>query len=136
MEIIPSTIKLGLVFVNPMTRQQWNGDEPIYKGWKEIVKLAGVRYRNPYQTRHTFASNLLMLGANPLYVASQMGHADTTIVMRTYGKWVTAGLDDDRRQRLLQLYQRSIRSAWMSFPNLTNTPTWLCTKSASSVVYG
>jgi integrase len=36
-----------------------------------------------------------------------MGHADTTMVMRTYGKWVTAGLDDGRRQRLLRLYQQS-----------------------------
>lgn len=108
--------QLGLVFVNPMTRHQWNGDKPIYKRWKEIIKLAGVRYRNPYQTRHTFASNLLMLGANPLYVASQMGHADTTMVMRTYGKWVTAGLDDDRRQRLLQLYQQTNPKRLDEFP--------------------
>lgn len=48
-----------------------------------------------------------MLGGNPLCVASQMGHADTTIVMRTYGKWVTAGLDDEHQQRLLQLYQQT-----------------------------
>lgn len=101
-----TSAQMGLVFVNPVTRQQWNGDKPIYKRWKEIVKLAGVRYRNPYQTRHTFASSLLMLGANPLYVASQMGHADSTMVIRTYGKWVASGLDDDRRQRLLKLYQQ------------------------------
>lgn len=86
--------------------RQWNGDKPIYKRWKEIVALSGVRYRNPYQTRHSFASNLLMLGANPLYVSSQMGHADTTLVLRTYGKSVVAGLDDDRRQRLLRLYRQ------------------------------
>lgn len=98
--------EVGLVFVNPVTRCQWNGDKPIYKRWKEILALSGVRFRNPYQTRHSFASNLLMLGANPLYVASQMGHADTTLVMRTYGKWVVAGLDEDRRQRLLTLYRQ------------------------------
>lgn len=107
----------GLAFVNPATRRQWEGDKPIYKCWKEIIALAGVRYRNPYQTRHSFASNLLMLGANPLYVASQMGHADTTLVMRTYGKWITAGLDDDRRQRLLKLYRQVIRNARMNFRN-------------------
>ena len=106
----------GLVFVNPATRRQWEGDKPIYKRWKEIIALAGVRYRNPYQTRHSFASNLLMLGANPLYVASQMGHADTTLVMRTYGKWITAGLDDDRRQRLLKLYRQSNPKRADEFP--------------------
>lgn len=109
--------ELGLVFVNPATRRQWEGDKPIYKRWKTIICLAGVRYRNPYQTRHFFASNLLMLGANPLYVASQMGHADTTLVMRTYGKWFTAGLDDDRRQRLLRLYRQSNPKRADEFPN-------------------
>jgi integrase len=108
--------QVGLVFVNPVTRRQWNGDKPIYKRWKQIVALSGVRFRNPYQTRHSFASNLLMLGANPLYVASQMGHADTTMVTRTYGKWVTAGLDDDRRERLLRLYQQSNPKRQDEFP--------------------
>lgn len=108
--------EVGLVFVNPVTRRQWNGDKPIYKRWKEIIAAAGVRYRNPYQTRHTFASNLLMLGANPLYVACQMGHTDTTLVTQTYGKWVIAGLDDDRRARLLQFYRQSNPKRTDEFP--------------------
>lgn len=108
--------QIGLVFVNPVTRRQWNGSKPIYKRWKEIVTIAGVRFRNPYQTRHSFASNLLMLGANPLYVASQMGHADTTMVIRTYGKWVTAGLDDGRRERLLHFYQQTNPKRLDEFP--------------------
>lgn len=45
--------------------------------------------------------------AAPLYVATQMGHADTTMVMRTYGKWITAGLDRGRRERLLRLYAQT-----------------------------
>ncbi len=108
--------ELGLVFVNPVTRHQWNGDKPIYKRWKEIITLAGVHYRNPYQTRHTFASSLLMLGANPLYVACQMGHTDTTLVTRTYGKWIIAGLDNDRRARLLRLYKQSNPKRSDEFP--------------------
>ena len=66
-----------------------------------------MRFRNPYQTRHTFASNLLMLGALPLYVATQMGHADTTMIVRTYGKWIAAGMDHGRRERLLRLYAQT-----------------------------
>lgn len=75
-----------LVFLNPRYGKQWTGDKAIPIRWRRILLAAGVRYRNPYQTRHTFASSLLMLGANPLYVATQMGHADTTMVVHTYGK--------------------------------------------------
>jgi len=77
---------------------------------------AGVRYRNPYQTRHTYASSLLMLGANPLYVSTQLGHVDTTLVFRTYGRWIAAGLNNDRRQRLLRLYSRTDLDAANEFP--------------------
>ncbi len=92
------------VFLNPVTREQWDGDKQIRCRWRRILLAAGVRYRNPYQTRHTFASSLLMLGANPLYVATQMGHRDTTMVTRHYGKWIGTGLDRDKRERLLRMF--------------------------------
>jgi len=106
-----------LVFLNPGTGQQWAGDKPIRERWGRILLLAGVRYRNPYQTRHTYASNLLMLGANPLYVATQLGHVDTTLVFKTYGRWIAAGLDQDKRQRLLRLYSRTHSAGLQEFPN-------------------
>ena len=108
--------KDALVFRSQHTGQQWAGDKPIYRRWKRILAKTGVRFRNPYQTRHTFASNLLMLGAIPLYVASQMGHADTTMIFRTYGKWITAGLDNDRRARLLRLYAQTNPKRGDEFP--------------------
>ncbi|NHZ65698.1 hypothetical protein [Massilia genomosp. 1] len=52
-----------LVFHNPTYGTQWEGDKPIHRRWRRILKQAGVRYLNPYQTRHTFASSLLMLGS-------------------------------------------------------------------------
>nr|WP_229505038.1 tyrosine-type recombinase/integrase [Massilia mucilaginosa] len=96
-----------LVFHNPTYGAQWEGDKPIHRRWRRILKQAGVRYRNPYQTRHTFASSLLMLGELPLYVASQMGHTDTTMITRTYGKWIRSRLDDGKRERLLKMYART-----------------------------
>ncbi|HZV67532.1 MAG TPA: site-specific integrase, partial [Telluria sp.] len=106
----------GLVFLNPAYGAQWAGDKPIWRRWKRILLAAGVRYRNPYQTRHTFASSLLMLGANPLYVATQMGHVDTTMVTRTYGKWIGSGLDQDMRKRLARLYTRTDTTRGTEFP--------------------
>jgi integrase len=98
------TGKSGLVFLNPAYQERWAGDKPIYRRWIRILRNAGVRFRNPYQTRHTFASSLLMLGEVPLYVAAQMGHTDTTMITKTYGKWTRARLTDDRRARLLRIY--------------------------------
>lgn len=109
----------NIVFLNPLYDAQWAGDKPIHRRWRRILLAAGVRYRNPYQTRHTFASSLLMLGANPLYVATQMGHADTTMVMRTYGKWIAAGLESGKRQRLECMYAQTDPKRKNEFPVFT-----------------
>jgi len=77
------------VFHNPRTGEPWETDAQIRKTcWQYILKKAGVRYRNPYQTRHTYASTLLSAGENPLWVATQMGHVDVEMVTRHYGKWI------------------------------------------------
>lgn len=52
------------------------------------IKKAGVRYRNPYQTRHTYASMMLSAGENSLWVAKQMGHKDTEMIIKNYGRWI------------------------------------------------
>ncbi|MEP7062875.1 MAG: hypothetical protein ABI881_10780, partial [Betaproteobacteria bacterium] len=47
-----------------------------------------IRYREPYQTRHTFASQALMAGANPMWVARQLGHKNMGMLLKAYGKWI------------------------------------------------
>lgn len=105
-----------LVFLHPISGEQWTGDKQIRERWRRILLIAGVRYRNPYQTRHTFASSLLMLGANPLYVATQLGHVDTTMVTRTYGKWIGKGLDQAMRERLEKFLKRTDAAYQNEFP--------------------
>jgi integrase len=80
----------GRVFYNPITNQPFATDKQIRESvWRPILKRAGVRYRNPYQTRHTYACTLLSRGENILWVAQQLGHVDTEMVIRTYGKkWI------------------------------------------------
>lgn len=84
------TFDLGKrVFHNPRTNQPWETDHQIRRtAWVHTIKRAGIRYRNPYQTRHTYASMMLSGGENIMWVASQMGHVDTEMVMKTYGKWI------------------------------------------------
>lgn len=77
------------VFHDPRTGEPWAGDKQIREWhWRALLKRAEVRYRYPYQTRHTYASTLLSAGENPVWVASQMGHKDWVMIVRTYGRWI------------------------------------------------
>lgn len=67
---------------------RWTGDNQIWKVWQTTIKKAKVRYRNPYQTRHTYASMMLSAGEPPMWVARQMGHSDIVMIMRVYGRWM------------------------------------------------
>ncbi len=77
------------IWIDPRTRDRWAGDGAIRKtAWTYALRKAGVRYRYPYQLRHTFASWMLSAGENPLWVAKQMGHRDWSMIVRTYGRWI------------------------------------------------
>ncbi|EFL91459.1 hypothetical protein REG_1604 [Candidatus Regiella insecticola LSR1] len=52
------------------------------------MKRAGIRYRNPYQTRHTFATMHISQGANLFWLASQMGHKGPEMLFRHYGAYL------------------------------------------------
>lgn len=56
--------------------------------WARAVKESGLRYRRMYETRHTFASWALGAGELPEWVARTLGHVDTSMVYRTYGRYI------------------------------------------------
>ena len=74
------------VFFNPKNKRVWSHDQQLRAWWIGVCEQAGVRYRNPYQCRHTFATLLVSKGENILWIADQMGHVDTEMVIRTYAK--------------------------------------------------
>lgn len=77
------------VFHAPRADKPWSGGHFIKKRlWIPALYNAGVDYRNPYQTRHTFASMLLSDNKNPLWVAQQMGHMDWGMTRKVYGRWI------------------------------------------------
>lgn len=83
------------VFHNPRTDEPWRGDAPIRKTlWTPALKKAGVRYRKPYQTRHTFASMMMSSGEHPQWVARQMGHTDWSMTARKYARWMPEAMPD------------------------------------------
>lgn len=85
------------VWLNQRTLTPWQTDAQIRRvAWLPLMQRAGIAYRNPYQIRHTFASSRLTAGANPWYMADQMGHADVTMVFKTYGKFIRADFQKPR----------------------------------------
>lgn len=81
----------GWIFPDPRTGQRWTDDEPpreLY--WRPLLKRLGIRYRSPYETRHTYATMMLMAGVTPAYGARQLGHS-VEMFLRTYSKWIDGG---------------------------------------------
>lgn len=84
-----SFLKGEHIWLNGRTGKAWETDAQIRKTlWQPLCKRAGVRYRNPYQVRHTYASSMLTSGQNPWYVAQQLGHVDVQMVFKIYGKFI------------------------------------------------
>jgi integrase len=92
------------VFVNPNTGEPFHSDKPIRELFGRVCAQLGVRYRYPYQLRHTFASLSLSVGENPLWVAKQMGHKDPTLVLRVYARYVPT-VDPEAGQKFAALWQ-------------------------------
>lgn len=56
--------------------------------WKPTITSAKIRYRNQYQARHTYASQMLTEGNNVWWVAQQLGHKGIAMINKTYGRWI------------------------------------------------
>ncbi|MDX7987822.1 DUF3596 domain-containing protein [Xenorhabdus sp. 12] len=84
-------LKGNEVFEDPKTGEPWAGADAIRKkAWVPTLRKAGIRYRNPYQTRHTFATKHISQGANLFWLASQMGHKGPEMLFRHYGSYLSA----------------------------------------------
>lgn len=69
----------------------------FYKDWVKAVAAAGVRFRVPYTTRHTFAAWSLIIDVDPLRLHKLMGHGSKKMVYEVYGAYVER-LEEDRSQ--------------------------------------
>ncbi|WP_194436049.1 site-specific integrase [Vibrio fluminensis] len=56
--------------------------------WYPTLETCNHKRRNPYQTRHTFATLLLASGESPEWIANQLGHTTTTMLFRVYSHYV------------------------------------------------
>jgi integrase len=65
-----------------------------YNRWTEVLETLPVRFRKPYNARHSYTSWRLMLGHNRLLVAYEDGHSVATME-RTYAAWTRGAKPED-----------------------------------------
>lgn len=77
------------VFNNPITGKPWPDLQVQRRRYfTPTLTSLGIRHRDMYQTRHTYATTLLMGGLNPSYIARQLGHTNPQMLFTVYGKWI------------------------------------------------
>ncbi len=62
--------------------------ENLGRIWRKALLKGAVAHRRMYEIRHTFASWALAAGESPEWVARTLGHVDTTMVYRIYGRYI------------------------------------------------
>jgi integrase len=88
------------VWIDPRYGTAWE-DERAYRRsyWTPTLKRLGIRYRRPYNMRHTYATMMLMAGMTPAFCARQLGHS-VEMFLRTYSKWLDGQRNDLEMSRL------------------------------------
>lgn len=111
------TAPTGKVFHDPYYNEPW-----LYfritraPFWTATLKRLGIRHRRMYNTRHTYATIGLMAGANPAFMARQLGHS-VKMFFEVYSKWID-GKGDDKELAKIQ----SAIGATIIPPLSTSTP--------------
>ena len=85
----------GHVFHNPRTGKPWKYRTitDVRGFWEITLEQLGIRYRRPYNMRHTYATIGLMSGAKPGFMANQLGHS-LRMFFEVYAKWLRS-IDDE-----------------------------------------
>lgn len=88
------------VFHDPRYAAKWEDERAFRRSfWTPTLKLLGIRYRRPYNMRHTYATVILMAGRTPAFCAKQLGHS-AEMFLKTYSKWLDGDQNDLEMSRL------------------------------------
>lgn len=78
----------GRVFLDPRYNEIWHDEDAFRRTyWEPMLRRLGIRYRRPYNMRHSYATTMLMVGMTPAFCAKQLGHS-VEMFLTTYSKWI------------------------------------------------
>jgi integrase len=84
--------------------------------WNPALVRAGLRHRNPYQTRHTFASLMLDQNEDPAWVARMLGHTTLRMLYERYGKFIHNRMRHDGERFTRALREAMVRQGRDNHP--------------------
>lgn len=77
--------------------------------WKPTLEKAGIEYRPPIQTRHTFATLMIDAGEDLGWVQRMLGHGSLQMIYTRYYSWVRKSTRNDGSAflaKVLPLYEQ------------------------------
>lgn len=86
----------GYVWLSPFhgngrrAGEPWLDEHRQGEMFRAVVRLLRMRARPAKNTRHTYATMMLMAGAKPSWAAAQLGHS-VSMFERRYAKWIPQG---------------------------------------------
>lgn len=93
----------GMVFMDPRFSRPWD-EQSFSKGfWGRALRAIGMRYRRPYNMRHSYATAMLMAGMTPAFCARQLGHS-VDVFLTIYAKWI----DGEQNEREIALLEAAL----------------------------
>lgn len=107
------TMKTGVSFKEGSFRNNY---------WKPAFMAAGLNYKVPYTTRHTFAAWSLTIGIDPNRLVRLMGHVSKKMIYDVYGDYVE-GLEEDHSQ-IMNYYGQDFLSRKNKRHNLVELRSW------------
>lgn len=89
----------GFIFEDPDTGTPWLTERYLRtRYFAPTLRRLRIRWRKMYNTRHTYATALIMEGINPRWISRQLGHIDGTMLQTTYAYWIDKA-DNGRERR-------------------------------------
>lgn len=85
------------IFHDPNKHLPWVSDKaPRESHWRPVLRSVNVRYRYPYQCRHTLISHMLAWNEPITLIAELAGHNSAEMIFRRYARWIKGGPSETR----------------------------------------
>ncbi len=81
------TVNKERIFLIP-TGKIWSKLDNLGRYWRTALSAANIKYRNPYQMRHTFISMMLQFANSPLVLYKMVGHTNSEMIYKNYARFI------------------------------------------------
>jgi integrase len=94
--------------------------------WKPALEKAGLEYRPPIQTRHTFATIMLSAGEEMGWVQNMLGHSSLQMIFTRYYAWVPRKTRKDGSAFLDSIAKKEANEDLQGKENQGNEISFVC----------